>query len=192
MVTTSSVTVTWTTDEPSTSQVDYGSTTSYAQKVRPQDPRDGTQHITLTGLTANATSTAPLQRLLGNNRAMLYVHHRYAAPSVPTGLTASAVSLSQINLAWNAATDNVAVAGYQVLRNGVPITTGITTAATTHTDTGLYRQHQLRLHCQLLDAAGNSRTLRLRPQRAPQRYNRANRDIVGARSQFDRVGDSDR
>ncbi len=43
------------------------------------------------------------------------------APSTPTGLTASAVSASQIDLAWAGSTDNVGVQGYKLFRNGDPI-----------------------------------------------------------------------
>ncbi|HEY2923210.1 MAG TPA: fibronectin type III domain-containing protein, partial [Candidatus Binatia bacterium] len=57
-----------------------------------------------------------------------------SAPSVPSGLVASALSSSQINLSWNAATDNVGVAGYRIYRNGVQIGT---TSATVYQDTGL-------------------------------------------------------
>ncbi len=39
-------------------------------------------------------------------------------PSVPTDLSATAVSMAQVNLAWSAATDNVAVAGYDIYRDG--------------------------------------------------------------------------
>src|SRR5205814_1810785 len=39
-------------------------------------------------------------------------------PSVPTGLRASAVSSSQINLSWAASSDNVGVSGYRVFRDG--------------------------------------------------------------------------
>src|SRR5260221_5055564 len=42
-------------------------------------------------------------------------------PSVPTGLTATAVSAAQINLSWNASTDNVAVTSYQVYLNDAMI-----------------------------------------------------------------------
>ena len=38
------------------------------------------------------------------------------APTAPTGLTATAVSASQINLGWSASTDNVGVTGYRVER----------------------------------------------------------------------------
>ena len=41
-----------------------------------------------------------------------------APPSVPAGLTATAVSSTQVNLAWTAASDNVGVVGYTVYRNG--------------------------------------------------------------------------
>src|SRR5262249_39370983 len=56
------------------------------------------------------------------------------APSIPAGLTASAVSSSQINLSWNASTDNVGVAGYKVFRNSSQVGTSNTTA---FADTGL-------------------------------------------------------
>ena len=36
------------------------------------------------------------------------------APTIPTGLTATAVSTSQINLLWNASTDDVGVTGYSI------------------------------------------------------------------------------
>jgi cysteine-rich repeat protein len=39
-------------------------------------------------------------------------------PSRPTGLHATVVSSSQINLFWTPSTDNVAVAGYRIYRNG--------------------------------------------------------------------------
>jgi chitodextrinase len=39
-------------------------------------------------------------------------------PSVPTLASATAVSPTEVNLAWTASTDNVGVAGYQIIRNG--------------------------------------------------------------------------
>jgi len=55
-------------------------------------------------------------------------------PSVPTGLTGTAVSTSQVNLSWTASTDNVAVAGYKVFRNGTQVGTA---SNTSYQDTGL-------------------------------------------------------
>ena len=56
-------------------------------------------------------------------------------PTVPTGLTTTPVSSSQINLSWNASTDpDSAVSGYKVYRNGTQIGTS---SSTTYSDTGL-------------------------------------------------------
>src|SRR5439155_10134440 len=56
-------------------------------------------------------------------------------PTAPSGLSAVAVSSSQINLTWTASTDNVAVTGYSVYRNGTPIATTSTTA---YSDAGFF------------------------------------------------------
>jgi chitodextrinase len=53
-------------------------------------------------------------------------------PSVPTGLTIS-TSSGQINLSWNASTDNVGVTGYNVYRNGALLGTATTPS---YQDTG--------------------------------------------------------
>jgi chitodextrinase len=56
------------------------------------------------------------------------------APSVPTGLKATVASSSQINLSWNASTDNVGVTGYYVYLNDKPLAT---TTGTTFSHSGL-------------------------------------------------------
>jgi hypothetical protein len=55
-------------------------------------------------------------------------------PSVPAGLATTAIGSNEIDLVWNASTDNVGVAGYRVYRDGVLVRT---TAATSVADTGL-------------------------------------------------------
>lgn len=45
------------------------------------------------------------------------------APSVPSGLTATAASATQVNLAWQASTDNVGVQGYTIYRDNSVIGT---------------------------------------------------------------------
>ncbi len=56
------------------------------------------------------------------------------APSLPTALTATAVSSSQIDLGWTASTDNVAVTGYRVYRDNSLVAT---TVSTGYSDIGL-------------------------------------------------------
>ena len=73
-------------------------------------------------------------------------------PTVPTGLSASAVSSAQINLAWNASTDDVAVTGYQVYRNGTKITA---VSGNTYSDSGLTPSTLYSYTVAAYDAAGN-------------------------------------
>lgn len=75
------------------------------------------------------------------------------APSVPTLLTASAVSATQINLSWTASTDNVAVTGYKIFRNGVQIGTS---AGTTFNNTGLTASSTYTYTIAAYDAVGNT------------------------------------
>src|SRR5205823_4325666 len=49
-------------------------------------------------------------------------------PTTPTGLTAAVAGSSGANLSWTASTDNVAVTGYIVRRNGVQVATPATTS----------------------------------------------------------------
>jgi chitodextrinase len=56
------------------------------------------------------------------------------APSVPQNLSATAVPPSQIDLTWDASTDNVAVTGYNIYRDNVLIDTSPTNA---YSDSGL-------------------------------------------------------
>ena len=102
----------------------------------------------------------------GNNAPSFYVYRHAAggasgppppggdtsAPSTPGTPSASAISSSQINLSWSASTDNVAVAGYNVFRNGTQ--TGNVTG-TTYQDTGLSASTTYVYTIQAYDTAGN-------------------------------------
>ena len=80
-------------------------------------------------------------------------------PSDVTGLTATAVSATQITLSWTAATDNVGVIGYRVERcQGAGCTTFVpiaTPAGTTFGDTGLTASTSYRYRVKAVDAATN-------------------------------------
>jgi len=75
-----------------------------------------------------------------------------SAPSVPAGLTATAASPTRITLTWSASTDDVAVTGYRVTRNG---TLRASPGATAYDDTGLGPATAYCYTVSALDAAGN-------------------------------------
>jgi len=83
-------------------------------------------------------------------------------PSAPTGLTATAVSTSQINLSWTASTDNVGVTGYKVERcQGAACSSFVqvaTPTTTTFSDTGLTGSTSYSYRVRATDAAGNLST----------------------------------
>ena len=76
-------------------------------------------------------------------------------PSVPGGLTGTAVSASRVDLAWSAATDNVGVAGYTVYRGGTAIATTSGPSATTYSDTSVAPSTTYTYTVDAFDAAGN-------------------------------------
>ncbi len=75
-----------------------------------------------------------------------------SAPTVPTGLSATAVSNSQINLAWASSTDNIAVTGYRLYRDNV---LRATVSSLTFSDTALAASTTYAYQVSAIDAAGN-------------------------------------
>lgn len=75
------------------------------------------------------------------------------SPSVPTDVRATAVSATQINIAWTRSTDNVAVAGYNIYRNNGLIGTVVSNE---FTDTGLTQGVTYRYTIAAFDTASNS------------------------------------
>jgi chitodextrinase len=131
-VTNGSATITWTTSEPATSQVEYGPTISYGGLTEVDTTLVTAHSATLTGLNPQTTYNYRVRSVdaAGNQRIGTNLTFTTLAgppdatpPSIPTNLAAVAVSATQINLSWNVSTDNVAVAGYRVLRNGIQIAT---------------------------------------------------------------------
>src|SRR5204863_341681 len=74
-------------------------------------------------------------------------------PTTPTGVTAAAAGSFGANLSWTASTDNVAVTGYIVRRNGVQVATPTTTS---FADTGLSAATTYSYTIAARDAAGNT------------------------------------
>jgi chitodextrinase len=115
--------------------------TSYSYRVRASDAAAnlGPFSSTATASTLAAPDTTP--------------------PTAPTGLTASAVSSSQVDLSWTGATDNVGVTNYLVERcqgAGCSTFTQIGTSATTaFSDTAVVPTTTYGYRVRATDAAGN-------------------------------------
>ncbi len=73
-------------------------------------------------------------------------------PTAPTALAAVLNGSSQVSLTWTASTDNVGVAGYNVLRNGVKIATVSTNA---YIDSSVVSNTSYTYTVTAFDAAGN-------------------------------------
>jgi chitodextrinase len=123
-----------TTSVTSYSNTGLTASTSYSYTVSAFDAAGNTS---IASAVASATTQAPPDT---------------TPPSVPTGLTATAVSTTQINLAWTASTDNVGVTGYQIFRNGTQVGTPATTS---FSDTGLTASTSYSYTVKATDSAGN-------------------------------------
>lgn len=76
------------------------------------------------------------------------------APTAPTSFDATATSTSAINLRWGTSTDNRAVTGFRIWRDGVLVTTAAATA-TGMTDSGLTPATRYDYSIRAVDGAGN-------------------------------------
>jgi cellulose 1,4-beta-cellobiosidase len=75
------------------------------------------------------------------------------APTVPSGLTVSSTASDSVALTWNASTDDTAVTGYDVYRDGTKVA-GAT--STSYTDKGLSASTTYKYTVSAKDAAGNA------------------------------------
>jgi fibronectin type 3 domain-containing protein len=81
------------------------------------------------------------------------------APSWPNGsagLTATATAYNKVSLSWSAATDNVGVTGYYIVRNGVTINGGVAVTSTSFTDTTVTALNTYAYSLIATDARGNT------------------------------------
>ena len=137
-------TLSWTTTDATTVTIDHGVgtvATSGSVVVAP-----------------NATTTYTLTALRQGGSTMASVTVNVASgdvtpPSTPRNLTAQATSRSQVNLSWAASADDVAVAGYNIYRDGHQVATSPTTA---FSDTGLDSSTTYTYNIAAFDAAGNN------------------------------------
>jgi pullulanase len=74
-------------------------------------------------------------------------------PTVPTNLTAEAITYSSVTLNWTVSTSSAGVAGYNIIRNGAKV--GTSTSAS-FTDTGLSPSTSYSYTVSAYDASGNT------------------------------------
>ncbi|WP_371927449.1 discoidin domain-containing protein [Lentzea sp. HUAS12] len=146
---------------------------AYASEYKIQTSADGSSWSTKKTLTGqnggtdetSLTATGRFVRIYGTKRGTTYGYSLFdlevwgsvangdtTAPSAPGGLTSTGTTSNSVSLQWTAATDNVGVTGYEVLRNGSVVGTP---AGTTFTDTGLASGTQFTYTVKARDAAGN-------------------------------------
>ncbi|MFL5838888.1 MAG: fibronectin type III domain-containing protein, partial [Thermoleophilaceae bacterium] len=76
-------------------------------------------------------------------------------PTAPTGLTANAVSPTEVDLSWNAATDDVGVTSYKIFRNDNVLTT-VSGSSLSYQDRTVAGDNSYSYTVEAVDAAGNS------------------------------------
>ncbi len=160
VITFNSATITWTTNENSDSQVEYGFTTSYGPQTTLNTSMVLFHSQNLTGLSASALYHYRVKSKDAAGNLATSIDYTFTttvapdtqAPTTPTNLSATAVSSSQINLSWTASTDNIGVVGYHIYRDSVEIAT-ITT--TSYQNTGLTPSISYAYAVSAYDAAGN-------------------------------------
>jgi hypothetical protein len=75
-------------------------------------------------------------------------------PTVPTGLSATAASATQVNLSWSASSDNIAVNGYTIYRDGISLAT-VSGVNLTYSDKTVLPQKTYKYTVDAFDLAGN-------------------------------------
>jgi chitodextrinase len=101
------------------------------------------------GTLSCGTCTAP--QVCGIGGTAYHCGTDTAPPTVPTGLSATNVTTTNVTLDWTASTDDVGVTGYNIYRGGTKVGTSTSTA---YTDTGLTANTAYSYTVSAYDAAG--------------------------------------
>jgi YD repeat-containing protein len=163
-VTFTSASITWTTSEEADSQVDYGTTIAYGSVVS-DTVLSASHNLALTGLIPSTLYHYRVRSRDGAGNISTSGDFTFTtvtdtqAPTVPTGLTATVASVTQINLSWTASTDNAGISGYRVARCAGGSCTNFVQIATptgvTYSDIGLIPNTTYRYQVQAVDLASN-------------------------------------
>ena len=131
---------------------------TYTTTIATSVPNDGSQSITV----PNAVGTQNRIMVRGSGHIFYDISNANftitsgggdtQAPTAPTGLTASNITQTTVDLNWNASTDNVGVTGYDVYQGNTVITTVTTTS---YQVTGLSASTAYSFSVKAKDAASN-------------------------------------
>ncbi|WP_299442022.1 DNRLRE domain-containing protein [uncultured Phycicoccus sp.] len=156
-------TVTWATAPPgdganlgSLGRVTVG--TWYDVDVTPLVTGDGPVSLRISSTSSNGADYASAEHPSGNAPELVVVVGTPPVPdddppTVPQNLEATDVQPSQVSLAWDAATDNIGVTGYDVLRDGAVVDT---VTGTSYDDTAVAPSTGYTYRVRARDAAGNT------------------------------------
>jgi hypothetical protein len=125
-LTRNSATITWTTNEPADSQVEYGPTKRYGVTTTLDSNLVLSHSVPISGLNPSTLYHYRVRSRDAAGNLTVSADSTFTTgsvadttpPSTPTNLSATPISSTQINLQWTASTDNVAVTGYKVFRGG--------------------------------------------------------------------------
>lgn len=152
--------VSWNTSEGSDSQVEYGLTTSYGQSTSINSSLVTSHSVVVSGLNASTTyhyrvksrDAAGNLATSGDNVFTTQAQPDTTPPTQPMSLSAPLVSSNEVDLNWNASSDNIAVTDYRIYRNNVQIGTSVSTG---YRDTTTVQLTAYSYSVSAVDAAGN-------------------------------------
>jgi len=124
---------------------------------------NGSGYVTFGLTTSSSTSINLASRESGINSPYLVLDLFTAvpdniAPSTPDGLVASAIDSNQVELTWNLSSDNIAVVGYTIYRDGLPINT-VSDTTSFYTDSTVLPNTEYSYSIDAYDTAGNYSTI---------------------------------
>lgn len=117
---------------------------------------DGVVNLRVSSNSSDGANYASRQAAAANRPQLVvsYAPPDTEKPTAPTGVTATPVTSTSVNLAWTASTDNVGVTGYNIYRNGGATPIG-TSTTTTFTDSAAVPGFDNSYTVTALDAANN-------------------------------------
>ena len=142
-----SVTLTWWVSGATSLSIDngIGNVSSATSKiVKPYQ----TTTYRLTAANAGGSTTASVAVTVNNTATDTQ------PPTVPALSSAIAKAANQVDIAWSSSSDNVAVTGYQVVRNGAPVAS-VAGSARSYTDRAVNANTTYYYSVRAFDAAGN-------------------------------------